>query len=394
MNALPGTQTRDSIGQKIAHDSAVLHVTGRAHYLDDLPEPPHLLHAALVTSPHPHARIISIDAAQAIRECGAIALVTAKDIPGHNEVGPILHGEPALAEEIADYCGCPIAAIVAPTHKQAIEAARLVKVEYEILKPVLSLEDAIAAKSYVAPSQLMRHGDADTALKKAPLRLSGSLDVGGQDHFYLETNIAIATPGENKTWHIFTSSQHPTEVQKHAALALGVPQAAVTAEVRRMGGGFGGKESQPTIIAVIAAIAALKTGRPVKLRLNRDDDMIVTGKRHDFKIGWEAGISPQGEILGLKAQLAARGGNVADLTPSVMARALCHLNNCYYIPHFAAEGLNLKTNTVSNTAFRGFGGPQGMIAGEAIIDAIARKLGKDRDVIRAANYFSPQRGLV
>lgn len=394
MTSALDTKTNDVAGQKIAHDSAVLHVTGKAQYLDDLPEPPHLLHAALVTSPHAHARILSINARQAVEEYGAAAVITAKDIPGHNEAGPILHGEPALAEEIADYCGCPVAVVVAQSHQRAVEIARRVQVEYEILKPVLSLDDAIASQNYVAAPQRMQRGDADAAIKAAPAHLKGSLDIGGQDHFYLETHIAIAEPRENDTWHILTSSQHPTEVQKHVAMALDVPQAAVTAEVRRMGGGFGGKESQPTIIAILAAIAALKTGCPVKLRLNRDDDMIVTGKRHDFHVDWEAGVTEQGEILGLKAQLAARGGNVADLTPSVMARALCHLNNCYFIPDFDALGLNLKTNTVSNTAFRGFGGPQGMIAGEAIIDAIARKLGMDRDDVRARNYFSPARGLV
>ena len=344
-------------------------------------------------SPHAHARIIRIDASAALALPGVKAVITAKDVPGINDVGPILHGEPALAEEIADYHGCAVAAVVATSHALAVRARDLVQVDYEVLPAVLTLAEARQAESYVSAKQHMVFGDAEAAMATAPLRLKGSLAVGGQDHFYLETHIALASSSEEGNWHVYTSSQHPSEVQQHVALALGVPQAAVTAEVRRMGGGFGGKESQPTIIAVIAAVAARKTGCPVKLRLNRDDDMIITGKRHDFEIEWEVGINVQGEILALKAVLATRGGNVADLTPPVLTRALCHLNNCYFIPHVDALGLPLKTNTVSNTAFRGFGGPQGMIAGEAIIDQIARHLGEDRDTIRARNYFSPDRGM-
>ncbi len=387
------SKTLATVGSSLPHDSARLHVTGEAIYLDDMPEPPHLLHAAIVHSPHAHARILGIDATAALALPGVKAVITARDIPGVNDVGPILHDEPALAEKIADYHGCPVAAVVATSHALAVRARDLVKVDYEVLPAILSLAEARQAESYVSAKQHMCFGDAETALAKAPQRLQGRLNVGGQDHFYLETHIALAQSSEPGHWHITTSTQHPSEVQQHVALALGVPQAAVTAEVRRMGGGFGGKESQPTIIAVIAAVAALKTGQPVKLRLNRDDDMIITGKRHDFEIEWDVGFSAKGELLGLKAVLATRGGNVADLTPPVLTRALCHLNNCYFIPHVDAIGLPLKTNTVSNTAFRGFGGPQGMIAAEAIIDQIARHLGEDRDIIRARNYFSPSRGM-
>ncbi|MGE3244932.1 MAG: xanthine dehydrogenase molybdopterin binding subunit [Beijerinckiaceae bacterium] len=391
MSAKPA-QKHDTVGLPATHDSAVLHVTGRAEYLDDMPEPPHMLHAALVVSPHAHARIRAIDPARALA-AGAHAVLTARDIPGQNEAGPIFHGEPALAEGIADYAGCPVAVVVAASHRQAVAAARLVDVDWEPLPALLDLDAAIAAESHVCPPQRMALGDADAALASAEVRLSGRLQIGGQDHFYLETHIAIAEPRDDGGFHIYSSTQHPSEVQKHVALALGLPQAMVTAEVRRMGGGFGGKESQPTIVAMVAAVAAHHVQRPVKLRLNRDDDMIVTGKRHDFVVDWEAGATADGRILALKARLAARGGNTADLTSSVMARALCHLNNCYYIPNFDATGLSLKTNTVSNTAFRGFGGPQGMIAGEAVIDALARAIGKDRDAIRALNYFSKERGF-
>ncbi len=381
------------VGKSFTHDSARQHVTGAAIYLDDMAETAGSLHAALVKSPHAHARFRNIDASRALALPGVVALITAADIPGANEVGPILHGEPALASAIADYVGCPIAVIVAETHEAARRAADLVDVDWEPLPAILSYEAAIAAKSYVAAPQHLVFGDAASALASAPHTLKGSLDIGGQDHFYLETHIAIATPLEGGQCHVWTSSQHPTEVQKHVALVLSVPQAAVTAEVRRMGGGFGGKESQPTIVAAIAAVCARKTQRPVKLRLDRDDDMIVTGKRHDFKVTWEAGFDDEGALSALRMQLAARGGNVADLTPAVMTRAICHASNCYFIPNADLLGLSLKTNTVSNTAFRGFGGPQGMLACEAVIDAVARHLGRDREAVRRANYLSTERGL-
>ena len=383
----------DIVGRSHAHDSARQHVTGAAIYLDDMAETSDCLHAAIVKSPHAHARIVRIDAARALAQEGVIAFVSAADIPGMNEVGPAQHGEPALAQEIADYVGCPIGAIIAASHEAARRAADLVDVTWEPLPALLSLDEALAAQGYVCPPQHLVFGDAQGALASARHNLKGSLEIGGQDHFYLETNIAMAIPQEGRQWHIWTSTQHPTEVQKHVALVLGVPQAAVIAEVRRMGGGFGGKESQPTIIAAIAAICSHKTQRPVKLRLDRDDDMIITGKRHDFRADWEVGFDESGAINGLRMQLAARGGNVADLTGAVVTRALCHVSNCYFIPNADLLGLSLKTNTVSNTAFRGFGGPQGMLAGEAVIDAIARHLQLDRDVVRARNYLSPERGL-
>ncbi|MFN3891720.1 MAG: xanthine dehydrogenase molybdopterin binding subunit [Beijerinckiaceae bacterium] len=384
---------RDVVGKPIAHDSARAHVTGAATYLDDMAEPADCLHAALVKSPHAKARIAGADASAALALPGVVAFVTAADIPGENEVGPIFHGEPALAREIADYAGCPVGAVIAESHDIAKRAADLVKIEWEPLPAILSIEDAIAAESWTSEPQHLVYGDPAGALATARNKLTGALDIGGQDHFYLETNVALAAPLDGGQWHVWSSTQHPSEVQKHVALVLGVPQAAVTAEVRRMGGGFGGKESQPTIIACIAAVCAHRTRRPVKLRLDRDDDMIVTGKRHDFRADWEVGFDDEGAMTALRVRLAARAGNVADLSSAVVTRALCHVTNCYYVPNVDALGLCCKTNTVSNTAFRGFGGPQGMIVGEAIIDQIARRLGRDRDEVRRANYYSPARGL-
>jgi xanthine dehydrogenase large subunit len=384
----------DVVGRSHEHDSARAHVTGAAIYLDDLPAPVDTLHAALVKSPHAHARILRIDASRALAQPGVVAFITAADIPGRNDIAPAGHDEPALASSVADYVGCPVGAVVAESHDAARRAADLVDIDWEQLPALLSIEEAIDARSYVSPPQRMRFGDAQAGLAAAPRKLAGSLSIGGQDHFYLETHIALVTPLEGRQWHVHVSSQHPTEVQKHVAQALGVPQASVVAEVRRMGGGFGGKESQPSLVAVVAAVCAHKTRRPVKLRLDRDDDMIVTGKRHDFRVDWEAGFDETGAIHALRMRLAARGGNAADLTAAVVTRALCHATNCYFIPHVEIEGLCLKTNTVSNTAFRGFGGPQGMLAGEAVIDAVARELGLDRDEVRQRNYLSPARGLL
>ena len=383
----------DVVGRPHAHDSAREHVTGGAIYLDDLDLPARALHAALVKSPHAHSRILRMDPSRALAQKGVVAFITAADVPGRNDVAPAGRDEPALAQGVADYAGCPVGAIVAESHDIARRAADLVEIEWEPLPAILSIEDALAARSFVCPPQVMRLGDAQGALASAPRRLKGALAIGGQDHFYLETHIAVAIPQEGRRWHVLTSSQHPTEVQKHVAQVLGVPQAAVVAEVRRMGGGFGGKESQPSVVAAIAALCAHKTGRPVKLRLDRDDDMIVTGKRHDFLVDWEAGFDETGAIQALRMRLAARGGNTADLTAAVVTRALCHATNCYFIPHVELEGLSLKTNTVSNTAFRGFGGPQGMLACENVIDAVARDLALDRDIVRARNYLAPARGL-
>ncbi|MFG1349130.1 xanthine dehydrogenase molybdopterin binding subunit [Xanthobacter autotrophicus] len=368
------------------HESASAHVSGRALYLDDMPEPPGLLHGALVLSPHPHARIVSIDLSAARALPGVVA-VAAGDVPGVNDIAPIRSGEPVLAQGVVEYVGHPVAAVAAPTLDEARAAAALVKIEYEKLPALLDLDDALAAGARVAPDQMVGRGDVDASLATAAHRITGEVRCGGQDHFYLEGQIAIAVPGEDRDMQVYSSTQHPTEAQHRVAHVLGLPFAAVTVEVRRMGGAFGGKESQATIIAAIAALLAHHSGKPVKLRLPRDVDMEATGKRHPFRIRWDAGFDAEGRLAGLDLELAADCGNVADLSPAVVSRALCHADNCYFIPAARYRGLLVKTNTVSNTAFRGFGAPQGMFAIEAVMEAIARHLGRPIDEVRAANFY-------
>ncbi len=369
------------------HDSAAGHVTGSALYLDDVPAVPGSLEAALVLSPHPHARIKSIDVSRALASPGVATVITAADIPGKNDIAPIRSDEPLLAAGIVEHEGQIVAAVAAQTLEQARAAAKLVSVEYEALEPILTLEQAIARENYVAPPQKMVRGDIEAALKGAPHRLSGEFHCGGQEHFYLEGHIAIASPGEERDIQVWSSTQHPTEVQHGVAHLLGIPFNAVTVEVRRMGGGFGGKESQPTIIAGVAAVLAWKTRRSVKLRLPRDDDMRATGKRHPFLIRYDVGFDDDGAIRGLDLLLAANGGHVADHTPAVMTRALCHADNCYWLPVVRFRGLSCKTNTVSNTAFRGYGGPQGMFAIETIMDFVARQLGLSLEDVRKRNFY-------
>lgn len=369
------------------HDSAVKHVTGKAVYIDDMPRPAGLLEAWLVTSPVAHARIGGIDTAEATALAGVAAVVTAADIPGQNDVAPILADEPVLAEGVVEYVGHPVAAVAAESRDIARRAASRIAVDYVELPAVLTIAEALARRQFVAPPQVMRRGDPAAALDAAPHRLQGTVGCGGQDHFYLEGQVALAVPGEDRDMVVYTSTQHPTEVQHGVANVLGVALAQVTAEVRRLGGAFGGKESQATIIAAIAALLAWAAARPVKLRLSRDDDMIVTGKRHDFTIDYDVGFNDDGRILGLDMTFAAGAGHVADLSTAVLNRTLCHADNCYYLPDVVFRGYLCKTNTVSNTAFRGFGGPQGMLAIETVIERLARHLGRDIDAVRSQNYY-------
>ncbi len=373
----------------LAHDSAANHVRGRSVFIDDMPEPAGTLHAAIVLSPHARARINSIDAGAALTQDGVHAALTAADIPGANDVAPIFAGEPLLADVEVSYCGQPVAIVAAEDLDGARSAAALVAVEYEPLEPLLAIETALERGQFTSPPQTIERGDPRRAIASARHRIAGTFRCGGQDHFYLEGQIALAVPQEDGHMLIYSSTQHPTEAQHVIANVLGLPANAVTAETRRLGGGFGGKESQATAIAALAALAASATERPVKLRLVRDQDMVATGKRHDFVFHYEAGFDDRGRIEGIELVLASRAGNVADLSSAVLNRAVHHADNCYFLPNVSVRGYPCRTNTVSNTAFRGFGGPQGMLAIEGVIDHIARDRGLDPDAVREANFYAP-----
>jgi xanthine dehydrogenase large subunit len=378
------------VSAPVPHDSAHKHVTGEAVYTDDLPEPPGTLQAYVLMSPRAHARIVRLDTEAARAMPGVAAIVAAEDIPGRNDVGPIFAGEPILAPGVVEYIGMPVLAIAATSVKAARAAAAVVRIDYEDRPAILSIEEALAAKSFVCPPHEMRRGDAARGLARAPRQIKGEWRCGGQDHFYLEGQVALAVPQEDGDMLVLSSTQHPSEIQKMTARLLGIPIHAVTVEVRRMGGGFGGKETQPAIIAGIAAVLAAKTRKPVKLRLDRDDDMMITGKRHDFLARYEAGYDDDGRLLALDMTLAARAGHVADLSPSIVDRALFHADNCYFIPDVHLVGYGCRTNTQSNTAFRGFGGPQGMLAIENLIDEIARRVGRDPLEARKLNYYGTE----
>ena len=370
-----------------AHESAHLHVSGEAVYVDDIPELRGTLHAALGLSTHAHARVKSIDYAAVRAMPGVVSVITAHDIPGKNECGPIIHDDPILADSVVQYVGQPMFAVIADTVIAARRAARLAIVEYEDLTPVLSPRVANAQHSFVVPPIHRVRGDPVAALESAPRRLKGEFAAGGQEQFYLEGQISYAVPKENLGMHVWCSTQHPTEMQHMVAHALNIHANQVVVEVRRMGGGFGGKESQSALFACVAAVAARQLGRPVKLRLDRDDDMMVTGKRHCFEYAYEVGFDDDGLIRGLKIEMVMRAGFSADLSGPVAARALCHVDNAYYLSDVDVAVMAAKTNTQSNTAFRGFGGPQGAIAIENIIDSIARAVDKDPLDVRRLNFY-------
>ena len=372
----------------IIHDSAVKHVTGQADYTDDLLEPVGTLHAYLGLSTVAHGRIRSLDLSK-VREAPGVHLVlTAEDIPGVNDISPSgLHDEPLLATDEVQFHGQPIFAVVAETRDQARRACQLAQIEYEELPFAI---DAIGARDagmgYVTKPLKLQRGDM-AGLERAPRRISGRLTVGGQEHFYLESQIAMAIPGEDDEVVVNTSTQHPSEVQHMVAHVLGVPSNAVVVNVRRMGGGFGGKESQMNPFACISALAAKKLNRAVKLRPDRDDDFAITGKRHDFVIDYEVGYDETGKIHAVEADFYARCGFSADLSGPVTDRALFHADNAYFYPAVELRSHPMKTNTCSNTAFRGFGGPQGVIMAERVIEDIAYTLGRDPLEIRKLNLY-------
>ena len=385
--ATSAKRPRGRIAEALIHDSAVLHVTGEARYTDDLPEPEGLLHAAFGLSPVARGRLKALDLTAVAAAPGVIDVVTAADVIGANSVGPVIADEPILAERDLEFAGQAVFAVAAETVEQARRAVRLARFEIDELKPILTVDEAMAAKSFVLPPHQMKRGDTAKALARARHRLKGRIRVGGQDHFYLEGQIGLAIPGEDGDMVIYSSTQHPTELQHLVAHSLGQANHTITTEVRRMGGAFGGKETQAVLFACIAALLARRTGRAVKARADRDDDMVMTGKRHDFRIDYDVGFDDSGRIKGYDVVLAARCGISADLSSAICDRAMFHADNAYYLPAATITSHRCRTNTVSNTAFRGFGGPQGMMGIETVVDEIARHLGLDPLTVRRRNLY-------
>ncbi len=381
------------IRKPLPHDSGFKHVQGSAQYIDDIREPEGTLHIAIGQSPKARGRLVSLDVSAVRAVPGVVAVLTAADIPGRNDVSPAFGDDPLFADENISFVGQALFAVVATTRDVARRAVRKAVVEIEAETPSITVEDALERGETVLPDYAYGRGDPDAAIAQAPQKLEGRFRVGGQEHFYLEGQIAMAIPGEDGDIHVYSSTQHPTEVQHVVARVLDIPDAYVTCETRRMGGGFGGKESQATQWAVTAALAARVTGRPCKLRLDRDDDFVLTGKRHDFRCDWKVGFDGEGRIQGYAVDLLARCGYSADLSSGVVDRAMFHADNAYWMPAVHIASKRLKTNTVSNTAFRGFGGPQGMLAIEHVMDEIAWATGRDPLDVRYANFYRPGENL-
>ncbi|HEX8049175.1 xanthine dehydrogenase molybdopterin binding subunit, partial [Rhizobium sp.] len=371
------------------HDSAHKHVTGAADYIDDLPEPSGLLHGALGLSDRAHADIAGIDLSAVKAYPGVVWVFTSKDIPGVNDTSSNgMHDEPLLTETKVEFHGQPIFAVIAETRDAARRAARLAKIDYRDLPHWSDIDGALANGSpLVYEPMMLKRGEPETEMANAKNRIKAQMRIGGQEHFYLESHIAMAIPGEDDEVTVWSSTQHPSEIQHIVGHVLNIPSNAVTVNVRRMGGGFGGKETQGNQFAALAAVAAKKLGRAVKFRPDRDEDMAATGKRHDFLVDYEIGFDDEGRIHAVDATYAARCGFSSDLSGPVTDRALFHADSSYFYPHVHLTSKPLKTHTVSNTAFRGFGGPQGMVGGERFIEEIAYALGKDPLEIRRANFY-------
>ena len=378
-----------SVAKPLPHDAARLHVTGQARYVDDIPVPADTLHLAFGLSSIARGRITGMDLADVRAAPGVVMVLTADDLPFANDVSPSAHDEPLLATGQVHYLGQPVFAVVADSHLAARQAARLGRIDYAEEDPILTIDKAMAANSrFEDGPRIYTKGDAASAIAAAPHRVEGRFEIGGQEHFYLEGQAALAMPQEGGDMVVHSSTQHPTEIQHKVAEALGVPMHAVRVEVRRMGGGFGGKESQGNALAVACAVAASLTGRPCKMRYDRDDDMVITGKRHDFRIDYVAGFDDTGRITGVEFVHYARCGWAQDLSLPVADRAMLHADNAYLLENARIESHRLKTNTQSATAFRGFGGPQGMVGIERVMDHIAHHLGRDPLAVRRVNYYA------
>ncbi|MGA0540825.1 xanthine dehydrogenase molybdopterin binding subunit [Neotabrizicola sp. VNH66] len=382
-----------TMGKPLPHDSAPLHVTGQARYLDDIPLPAGTLHLAFGLSTIACGEITAMDLSAVCAAPGVVQVITAEDLirdfHGIPDCSPSLGDEPLLTSSQVEFHARPIFIVVAETHLAARKAARLGKISYAEKPALLTPEEALAANSrFEQGPSVWTRGDAAAAIATAPHVLEGELEVGGQEHFYLEGQIAAALPGDDGGMHVYSSTQHPTEVQHKVAHALHLPMSAVRVETRRMGGGFGGKESQGNWLAIACALAARLTGRAVKMRYDRDDDMVITGKRHDIKVRYKVGYDDEGRVLGVDYVHLVRCGWSQDLSLAVADRAMLHAENCYWMPNIRIESHRLKTNTASGTAYRGFGGPQGIIGAERVMDHIAFALKKDPVEIRRVNYYA------
>ena len=373
--------------KNIEHESAVKHVTGKAIYTDDISEPKNLLHAVIGYSNCSKGVIKKIDYKDVLSSKGVVDIITEKDIEGINDVGPIFKGDKIFTSKNIEYYGQPIFAVIAKTNNLAKKAALKVKIDLKISKPIVSIEEALKKKSFVLKPKHLTRGDIKDGFKKSDNILKGKLYSGGQDHFYLEGQIAMTIPQEDNNFLVYSSTQHPSETQQIIGKVLKQNYNSIHVIVRRIGGGFGGKETQSFLFAAITSIAAKKLSKPVKLRVDRDDDMIMTGKRHDFLFDYEVGFNNSGEILALKIMMASRCGISPDLSGAINDRAIYHIDNAYFLPNIEINSYRCKTNTVSNTAFRGFGGPQGMFCIENIIENIAQKLNREASEIRKINFY-------
>jgi xanthine dehydrogenase large subunit len=375
------------VGRSVKHESADKHVSGEAIYIDDRPEPRDQLHAAVGQSTIAHGNIKSMDLSAVKAAEGVISVITVEDVPGHTDIGPVFPGDPVLAIGKVEFIGQPIFAVAATNHELARRAVTLAKIDYEELPAVLTVKDALAQKNFVRPPFTMKRGDSALAINNAEHQLTGEVVVGGQEHFYLEGQISSAEPTEDGGMTIYSSSQHPSEVQKLVAEVLAIPLNKVVVDMRRMGGGFGGKETQAAPWACLAALLANDTKRPVKFKLSRSDDMCMTGKRHPFENNYHVGFDKAGQIKGINITVNGNCGYSPDLSDAIVDRAMFHSDNAYYLDQATVTGNRCKLNTVSHTAYRGFGGPQGMMTIEMVMDDIARHLGKDPLEIRKINLY-------
>jgi xanthine dehydrogenase large subunit len=376
----------------VKHESAHKHVSGEAIYTDDQPAPADVLHAYVGLSSIAHGKLRKLDLDPVRAAPGVIDVLTLDDVPGHTDIGPVFPGDPVLVDEDVEFWGQVLFAVAATSYDAARKAARLAVVEYEPLPADLTIEQGLANKSFVRPSHVQQRGDAAAAISSAPMQLQGEFRSGGQEQMYLEGQASLCIPQEDNGMLVYTSSQHPSEGQKLVAEVLGIAMNLVTVDVRRMGGAFGGKETHANQWACLAALLARKTGRAVKLRLARADDFSATGKRHPFLSRYRVGFDADGQILGLELELSGGCGMSPDLSDAIVDRAMFHADNAYFLPAAHIEGHRVKTHTVSNTAFRGFGGPQGMLAIENIVEQIATATGLDALDVRKRNFYSATDG--